>query len=117
MIPLALLSLADLWMTLEHLTHIGMFESNPVARAVMSHGSPALLSIWKILSVAFAMGLLYLARRRWLGEAAMWAAVIVLVWLMGRWIVYSDHVVTISHSAILAAEHAETSWVSMTSTP
>lgn len=42
---IALLSLADLFMTLTFLRTVGMSEANPVARMVMSYGSPTYLVV------------------------------------------------------------------------
>lgn len=115
--PIALLSLADLWMTIDHLTQVGMFESNPIARAVMAQGSPTLLAVWKILSVAMAIGFLFVARRKWIGEAATWLAVFVLIWLMIRWAVYSDQVSTFNANSLAYIEQIDTNWVRMPTGP
>lgn len=114
LVPIAVLSMADLWMTLDHLTQVGMFESNPVARAVMSQGSPMLLAAWKILSVLLAIAFLYVARRRWIGEAATWLAMGVLVWLMVRWAVYSEQLSAISACSLAYVEQIDPNWVTMT---
>lgn len=115
--PIALLSLADLWMTIDHLTQVGMFESNPIARAVMAQGSPTLLAVWKILSVALAIGFLFIARRKWIGEAATWLALCVLIWLMIRWAVYSDQVSMFNANSLAYIEQIDTNWVRMAPGP
>src|SRR5258706_12723174 len=60
----AILSLADLYMTLTHVMSFGMLEQNPVARMIMACGSPMALVAWKLVTVGFAIGVMYWLRRR-----------------------------------------------------
>lgn len=96
LIAIAALSLGDLYMTLTHLTEFGMLEANPIARLVMSTGSPALLAFWKISSILVTVGLLYLTRHKAIAEIAAVFCVCVLVWLTFRWAAYSEAMATIA---------------------
>src|ERR1051326_710835 len=55
----AVLSMADLYMTLQHVMNFGLLEQNPVARLIISHGSPAGLAVWKVVTVGVAIGGMY----------------------------------------------------------
>jgi hypothetical protein len=66
-----------------------MGEDNPVARVVMSYGSPALLGAWKCACVALACLILVLARHRRSAEIACWVCCVVLTALTVRWANYS----------------------------
>jgi len=83
------LSLFDLHLTLTYLQSGGMIESNPLARLVISYGSPKTLAVWKAASVALAVWILWRARARRSAEIAAWIGVAVLVWLALQWSGYS----------------------------
>jgi hypothetical protein len=85
-----LLSLGDLYMTVEHLTSVGMFEQNPVARAVMGAGSTLALTLWKLCTVGLGLAILYRARRTAWGEMGAWVCLLALLWLTVRWALYAD---------------------------
>ena len=110
---IALLSLADLFMTLTFLRTVGMSEANPVARMVMSYGSPTYLVVWKLASIAVASTVFWLARRRRLAEAGCWVCVAVLVWLTVRWIHYSQEVETATPLIHVLASGECPTWVTM----
>ncbi|MDX2016449.1 MAG: DUF5658 family protein [Planctomycetota bacterium] len=88
LVAIAIMSAADLALTLIYATTIGMVESNPVARLVMSHNSPELLSLWKLSTFLVAAVILFLARRHRTAELAAWLASVALVWLMLHWAQY-----------------------------
>jgi len=94
-LAIAVMSLADLGMTLTHLTTIGMLEANPIARWIMQMQSPALLILWKLGTLGIASAILLKARRLTCGEVAAWICAAVLLWLMVRWSVYLDHIALI----------------------
>lgn len=111
---IALLSLGDLYMTLSYATSGGMFESNPVARFVMSFGSPALVATWKLGSLLLACTILYWARRTRYAEVGTWACTLFLAWLTCHWIAYMDQFHEIeSDIAMVESHYADGSWVNM----
>jgi len=109
-----MLSLGDLYMTLVHLLNFGMLEGNPVARAIMEHGSPAALVIWKLVTVGFAVAVLFWARKRWLAEAGALFCCCVLTWLTFHWVGYSEQISQITHELhVLAATQDDPKFVTM----
>lgn len=92
LLAVVVMSLADLGMTLTHLTTIGMLEANPIARWIMQLQSPTLLVLWKLATLGVAGAILLKARRLACGEIAAWICTAILLWLMIRWSVYLDHI-------------------------
>jgi hypothetical protein len=114
LVGVVMLSLGDLYMTLVHLLNFGMLEGNPVARTIMEHGSPAALVIWKLLTVGFAVGVLFWARRLWAAEAGAVFCCCVLTWLTFQWVGYSDQISRLTHELhVLAATQEDPKWVTM----
>lgn len=111
---IAVLSLADLHMTLEHLTTIGMGEANPIARLIMSTNSPAALIAWKLTSVAAACLAFYAGRRRPVGEVAAWFCCLVLIWLIFRWGAYSTELASVCPQVHFLNQADTALWVTMT---
>lgn len=93
-----LMSLGDLALTLTFATSTGMVETNPIARAVMSHGSTAAIIIWKLATVAVCIIILYIFRARRASELAAWICFFVLTALSFHWMGYANRV------ALLAAD-------------
>lgn len=109
-----LLSLADLYMTLVHLLNFGLLEGNPVARAIMEHGSPAALIMWKLLTTGFAVGVLFWARRRWTAELGAVFCCLAMVWLLVRWTAYNDQIHRVATDLQqVAGAQDEVGWVTM----
>jgi len=114
LVGVVVLSLGDLYMTLLHLLNFGMLESNPVARMVIEHGSPAALIIWKLVTVGFAVGVLYWARRRWTAEAGAAFCCLILTWLTIQWASYSDQIGQVAGDVrALGVAQEEPRWVTM----
>jgi hypothetical protein len=113
LLGIVLLSLGDLYMTLQHLTHFGMLEGNPLARAVMERGSPSELVIWKVLTVGFAVGIIFWARQRWAAEVAAVFCCAVLTWLTLRWVAYSDHMSDLTGELHSIQQSGDSNWVTM----
>ncbi len=111
---IAVLSLADLHMTLEHLTSIGMGEANPIARLIMSANSPAALIAWKLTSVIAACLAFYAGRRKLVGEAAAWFCCLVLIWLIFRWDAYATELASVCPQIHFLNQADATLWVTMT---
>jgi hypothetical protein len=108
-----LMSLGDLYMTLQHLTQIGMLEDNPLAHAIMQYGSSWGLAAWKLCTVILAAGILFGARRRFSAELGALFCCVVLTWLMVRWVDYSDHLTSITRDAPELVQRDDARWVSM----
>ena len=87
-----LLSLADLAITLTHLSTTGMLEANPIAAFLVETTQSAwALASFKLLTLAVCVSLLFVLRKRWEGEAAAWVAVLILAGLSVQWHAYSKH--------------------------
>lgn len=108
-----LMSLADLYMTLTFVTSVGMHESNPLARAMMSYGSPAVLVVWKLASVILGAGILLWARRKPAAEIGAWVCFLVLTWLMIRWMFYSDYMAAAVHALEVTRDDPASNFVAM----
>lgn len=81
----SLMSLGDLYMTLTYVTSVGMIELNPLARGLMSLNSPLLVIIWKVALTVFGAGVILLARRKRLAEAAAWVVFFAMAFLTIHW--------------------------------
>lgn len=110
---IVLLSLADLYITLVYLHSGGMSEANPVARWIMGHGSAALLSFWKLATVAVAVLIFYNARHTRAGEIGAWSCALLLTWLTVQWISYSDEIHKITSTLHVLADHEHSKWITM----
>ena len=89
LLAIGVMAYADLDMTLAYATNVGMGEGNPVARAVMSAQSPALVVVYKLACTVFGLAILYRFRKSRLSEPAAWAMLLVMGWLMLRWSHYN----------------------------
>jgi hypothetical protein len=95
-VAIAVLSGADLYITLLYLGSVGMSEANPVARWIMATSSTGFLVWWKSLSVGLACMIFWATRRHRSSEAAAWVCCAVLVWLTVRWTAYSHEVANLT---------------------
>lgn len=108
------MSLADLAMTLTYMSSVGMLESNPIARAMMQWGGPALLVAWKLLTVGVACTILIAASRRVVGELGAVVGCALLTWLMCHWVAYIDHAHTLTPALAALSEGSLHDWVQVT---
>lgn len=92
LLAIGVMAYADLDMTLAYATSVGMGEGNPVARAVMSAQSPALVVAYKVACTLTGLVILYRFRRSRISEPAAWAMLLVMGWLMLRWSHYNTGV-------------------------
>lgn len=81
----SLMSMGDLYMTLTYVTSVGMIELNPLARGLMNLNSPLLVIIWKVALTVFGAGVIVLARRKRLAEAAAWVVFFAMAFLTIHW--------------------------------
>jgi hypothetical protein len=112
LICIVAMSLADLYMTLTHLMHFGMIEMNPLARRLITSGSPAELVIWKLATVLLTVAVLFLARRRRLAEAAAMLCCIGLAALTVHWINYNELISQLTSELHALIGSGEKRWVS-----
>jgi len=87
---IAVMSGVDLYLTILYVTHTGMNEMNPLARAMMEYQSPVILAIWKTGTVAISVGILLLIRKQRSAELGAWIGCLVMGWLMIRWVGYIE---------------------------
>ena len=105
------MSCVDLYLTLFYLTNTGMSEANPLARAIIAYQSPAVLGIWKALTVSLCVGILYLIRERRSAELGAWVGAMVLAWLMIHWARYADYKQNLSHEFFLVGAEIDPEFV------
>lgn len=113
LIAVAIVSIADLAMTLLFLVNWGLSEGNPFARAIMSYRSPGLVVAWKILTVGLAAFILWTQRRHRTAEVASWIAFGVMIWLSLQWAGYLTQIDVIIAEAGAADVDTPATWVSM----
>lgn len=92
----ALISLADLEMTLLFTQSVGMVELNPIARLVMAADNPLAVIAFKVVTASFGLGTLYWHRRRPYAEYGAWVCFLTLFWLSARWFTFTSQVETFS---------------------
>jgi hypothetical protein len=111
----ALLCLGDLALTLIFITSVGMLESNPVARAVMAHDSPAAVVIWKLSTMVLGLGILFWARRMSKAEIAAWICFLTMVGLTFHWLGFANAMLLVTDPQYAElAMMDDPRWVSMT---
>lgn len=107
----ALLSLADLYMTMVHLRGVGMSEGNPIARMVMSYNSPAILVGWKLATILLTSLIFLIARQRRIAEIGCYVCLGALVWLTIRWSEYSHEIAKATPAVHVLAHLESETWV------
>ena len=86
------LSIADLVLTLSYLTSVGMSEGNPIALWLLqTTDSIWPLAIYKGITVAVCVTLLYWNRQKRQSELASWCALMILAALTFWWNQYSHY--------------------------
>lgn len=110
----AIMSVADLILTLTYVRAVGLAEGNPIARYVMLYHSPGVLVAWKLVSVGGAIAVLFATRRHRVAELGAWVCFCLMAWLCFRWHSYVQdaHTLTPYLEALHKAEHSN--WVAMT---
>lgn len=106
------MSAIDLYLTILFLTHTGMPEANPLARALISYQSPLVLAAWKFLTVAVCAGILYLVRHRRSAELGAWVGAAVLAGLMSHWVRFIDHSAVQHAEYVVVGAQIDRNWVS-----
>lgn len=85
---IAAMSVIDLYLTILYVTHTGMNEVNPLARAMMEYQSPAVLGLWKAATVTLGVGILAFIRKKRSAELGAWVGCLILGLLMTHWVAY-----------------------------
>lgn len=94
LLAIAVFNLADLSLTVTHLSGIGMAEANPVARTVVRAGGVAGLIAFKVGLVGLGLGILFRLRRDARAEICAWVIAIAMGLLIHQWTVYGREMVT-----------------------
>ncbi len=115
LLAIAAMSAFDLLFTLTYLQGVGMVELNPVARKVMEHGSPTLLTAWKVGIVGGACLVIFLGRRARVTEIGTWFACLALMALTIHWLRYIDAASDLTPYLEGARELSGGKWLAMTS--
>ena len=112
LIGITVLSVADLIITMTHLTAGGMAEANPLARWVIERtGSPVSLASFKLLTVLVCVALLYKVRRHFQAELAAWCALGILACMSVMWFSYSQHLDSPMEVKLAQTESVRSEWV------
>ncbi len=117
LIAILAMSAVDLHLTLLYLTHSGLNELNPLARALMHYQSPFVLAIWKALTVSLSVGILVLIRHKRSAELGAWAACGVLGLLMSHWVIFVRETSKLNLDAMRQVAASDPTWVIIESPP
>ncbi|MFI4897557.1 MAG: DUF5658 family protein [Phycisphaerales bacterium JB059] len=88
LLAIFIMSVGDLLLTLTYLQHLGMAESNPIARLVLDFGSPGLLVAWKMATVVACAAILLWKSTSRAAEIGAWTGTFILGALMLHWSSY-----------------------------
>ncbi len=110
---IAVMSMVDLYLTILYVTHTGMNEVNPLARAMMEYQSPAVLSLWKIATVVLGVGILAFIRTKRSAEMGAWIGCVILGLLMSHWVSYINEHARISQDPMYTQALAGPNFVQM----
>lgn len=112
-LAIAVMSGADLYLTLLYVTHTGMNELNPLARAMMDYQSPAILALWKAGTVVISIGILILIRKQRSAELGAWIGCLVMGSLMFHWQGYIETSKGLGLEMAEAQSRHNPSWIMM----
>lgn len=103
-VALVLMGLADLVCTLAYVTSVGMVEVNPVARHIINTSSSAgPIVLYKLCSLIFCCGALWLIRRHRVAELCGWLCVLLSLALSLHWVRYNAAIPSMSMEMALIA--------------
>jgi len=109
------MSIIDLYLTILYITHSGMNEVNPLARAMMEYQSLALLGLWKAATVVLGVGILGMIRHKRSAELGAWTGFLILAFLMTHWVSYINEHARMTDAPIQIDAMGDPSWVYMES--
>ena len=110
-VAIAVMSGVDLYLTLLFVTHTGMNELNPLARAMMDYQSPAVLAVWKMGTVVLSVGILLLIRTQRSAEFGAWVGCLVMGWLMVHWTGYIELSKDLNMETVVAQNQDNPTWI------
>ena len=112
-LSLAILAMSgiDLYLTILYITHSGMNESNPIARAMMEYQSPMILGIWKAATVFLSIGILMMIRKKRSAELGAWIGCVVMGLLMAHWVTYINQSQHIDFEMAAAQNQDNPEWI------
>src|SRR5690606_25263677 len=102
------------YLTILYITHSGMNEMNPLARAMMEYEPPSILAAWKMATVVLSVGILLLIRKQRSAECGAWVVCLVLGWLMMHWVGFIDENAKMNLELAHALNRDNPSWILMT---
>ncbi len=114
-LAVAIVSLADLYLTLTYLHGAGMHEANPLARWIMSYNCSWLLAGWKLMLLGVTCSILYVTRHSRSAEVAAWVCCGVMLWLAGQWTQYADKAPALTPEIHQLANGHAPDWVQFSS--
>ncbi|MEM1424119.1 MAG: DUF5658 family protein [Planctomycetota bacterium] len=94
LVACVLMGLTDLACTLAYIGGVGMFEQNPVARAVIERGGAGWLIAFKLATMLVTGVCVYASRRHRVGEQCAWLSFLMLMALTLHWVRYNEQVVS-----------------------
>lgn len=112
-IAIAIMSAFDLYLTILYITHTGMNEMNPLARAMMEYQSPAILALWKGCTVLLSVGILLIIRKQRSAELGAWVGCLVMGWLMIHWGSFIHNSKEVDIDTLIAQSKDNPSWITM----
>lgn len=112
---IAAMSVIDLYLTILYITHTGMNEVNPLARAMMEYQSPAVLGLWKAATVTLGVGILAFIRTKRSAELGAWVGCLILGLLMTHWVAYINEHARITEGPVQIEAMGDPNWVYMQS--
>lgn len=110
-LAIVVMSSVDLYLTILYITHTGMNEVNPLARAMMEYQSPAILAVWKIGTVVISIGILMLIRKQRSAELGAWVGCLVMGWLMIHWVGFIESTQYIDIEMTIAQNRDNPTWI------
>lgn len=108
---IAAMSMVDLYLTILYITHSGMNEINPLARAMMEYQSPVILGLWKVATVSLGIGILALIRHKRSAEFGAWIGCLILGFLMSHWVGFIHEHALLSEAPFQVEAMADPSWI------
>lgn len=109
----ALISVADLIMTLTYATSVGMMEMNPIAHAIMSTGSVWLVVLWKFATAGLGIAILSRFRRHRAAEIASWLCFAGMIMLLVHWMSFNAQIVGYADEIASLSGSGAPKWVQM----
>jgi len=104
----------DLWLTLDTMRTVGMFESNPVVHAIVAlTGSGLAIAGLKALVTVFAVGVLLALRGRWQAELGAWAALTLMLYVSWQWIGYMTVMSGLDPEMLRVLAEGDRHWISL----